>query len=502
VYSKLGQDFFAKNKLAEAIEGFEKALAIMPGSYAALKSLVDIYTQENRADKAIDLLKDQLASNPREIEILKLLGRAYLNAGMIDKAEKTFHRLWELDATCHYYFMAICRHCLKQGEPARAIAIIDRNSNLLIAHKQESEAISMLKEIAQEQTNRIAALKSIANIHALKCEKEKLLATLNDIVETAVNLAMREEAISALNRLIELKPQDRSYKLRLADLSGAQPHSLTTDAYVINFEAPIIEDSDETVHQEFELTDLFAPNLALQQEEFVELEPLTGGLPTMLLPDDSIEISSRRFFDEFLNREWRRAAREDKSLSLIIIEIDYFKAYMECYGQPRVDASLRQIARSLNNELKRPTDLLSHYSSRKFAFILPGTHAEGAFMVAERMRARIESLNIAHEHSEISKRVTISLGAAAITPPRKSAPKTLIDAAKQALTRAQRNGGNRTIIASIFGNSVSFTLDDDQSKSKNTSDANYDEDTDEMNMPIEHHFQPVSSSIPSSFFKR
>jgi len=154
-------------------------------------------------------------------------------------------------------------------------------------------------------------------------------------------------------------------------------------------------------------------------------------------------IANRRHFDEVLEKEWQRMKRDAKPLSLIMCDIDFFKNYNDTYGHQQGDNSLKQVASRLKECLKRPGDLVARYGGEEFVVVLPNTDTEGAFGLAEKMRLAIESLEITHSKSQISKRLTISLGVAAITPTSKILPADLISAADQALYGAKKTGRNR-----------------------------------------------------------
>lgn len=154
-------------------------------------------------------------------------------------------------------------------------------------------------------------------------------------------------------------------------------------------------------------------------------------------------IANRRRFEEFLDLEWRRMLREAMPLSLILLDIDFFKAYNDTYGHLGGDDCLKQVAKALTGTLSRPRDLVARYGGEEFVVVLPGTHAKGAAFVAETLRTKVEALNIPHIHSPVNDRVTISLGVATVIPSRNSSPEMLIAAADQALYQAKQEGRNR-----------------------------------------------------------
>lgn len=158
-------------------------------------------------------------------------------------------------------------------------------------------------------------------------------------------------------------------------------------------------------------------------------------------------VANRRSFMKIYEDEWKRAERNKLCLSLIMIDVDFFKAYNDNYGHQAGDECLQKIAALLQNELSRPGDFLARYGGEEFVVILPGIPLEGTSAVAERLRKIIESDRISHAVSTISDYITISLGTATTTPSNKKKPSSLIAAADEALYKAKRNGRNRVEIS-------------------------------------------------------
>ncbi|MBD2742813.1 PleD family two-component system response regulator [Coleofasciculus sp. FACHB-1120] len=174
---------------------------------------------------------------------------------------------------------------------------------------------------------------------------------------------------------------------------------------------------------------LVEANLKLQR--LASLDSLTG-------------VANRRQFNESLNKEWQRMAREQFPLSLILGDIDYFKKYNDTYGHLAGDFCLQQVAQAISRAIRRPADILARYGGEEFAVILPNTKAEGALKVAEAVRHEVLNLKIAHAQSAVNKYVTLSLGVFTLVPQYNSDPSTLIAAADKALYEAKEQGRNRS----------------------------------------------------------
>jgi diguanylate cyclase (GGDEF)-like protein len=193
---------------------------------------------------------------------------------------------------------------------------------------------------------------------------------------------------------------------------------------------------------------LAALNRQLQQQK-QQLETVNRALQYLATYDSLTEVRNRRLFNEYLNTEWRRLAREEAPLSLIMCDIDYFKLYNDTYGHQAGDECLRQVAAVLQQSVKRSADLVARYGGEEFAVVLPNTDANGAACVAEIIRDRVRDLRIVHAKSAVSEYVTLSLGVACCIPAPMSQPETLIAIADEALYRAKKTGRDRVSVASI-----------------------------------------------------
>ncbi|TGE30978.1 diguanylate cyclase [Desulfosporosinus sp. Sb-LF] len=179
-----------------------------------------------------------------------------------------------------------------------------------------------------------------------------------------------------------------------------------------------------------------------------QLETVNKTLQLLSSIDGLTGVANRRHFDEELADELSRAKREKTPLSLLLLDIDFFKLYNDTYGHFQGDDCLRMVALTAQNAIKRPGDSLARYGGEEFSVILPNTNSAGAFAVAEQIRVAIENLQIPHVTSKCKNLVTVSLGVGSFKPGDDILPADLIKWADHALYQSKKTGRNRV---STFG---------------------------------------------------
>jgi diguanylate cyclase (GGDEF)-like protein len=163
-------------------------------------------------------------------------------------------------------------------------------------------------------------------------------------------------------------------------------------------------------------------------------DPLTGA-------------ANRRRFDELLNMEVSRGSRDATPVSLIMIDIDRFKAVNDFYGHQTGDSCLIQVVQALRKSVARCTDVIARYGGEEFAVILPNTGAEPATAIAEKMRRVVEELEIPNAASQFNQRLSISLGVGTLMPGSTYNADFLVGMADRALYEAKQNGRNQVVVA-------------------------------------------------------
>jgi diguanylate cyclase (GGDEF)-like protein len=175
-------------------------------------------------------------------------------------------------------------------------------------------------------------------------------------------------------------------------------------------------------------------------------------LRSMALIDGLTGVANRRKFNEDILADWRQCFREQKPLSLILVDVDYFKRYNDRYGHQAGDDCLKSVAQTLSETVRRPYDLVARYGGEEFACVLPNTGLSGAVEIAERMQERVRTLGIEHSASDVDRVVTVSLGVATLTPTRDLEFQALIEAADKQLYEA-KNAGRARVCSSAMSSS-------------------------------------------------
>lgn len=177
-------------------------------------------------------------------------------------------------------------------------------------------------------------------------------------------------------------------------------------------------------------------------KELLKLKEVNCELELLSTLDGLTGIPNRRHYDQSIEKYWKYAIREQQPLSLVMIDIDNFKAYNDTYGHLQGDDCLILVAKALASSVNRPNDFVARYGGEEFIAVLPNSDRKGAFHVAERMRKCIEKLAMEHHSSHVADCVTISLGVAEIIPQTSDTIADFINNADNALYLAKQLGRN------------------------------------------------------------
>ncbi len=176
-------------------------------------------------------------------------------------------------------------------------------------------------------------------------------------------------------------------------------------------------------------------------------------LRSMAMLDGLTGVANRRKLEARLEAAWSQACRDNGPLSLIMIDVDYFKKYNDHYGHQSGDQCLRRLAMALAATLNRPYDLLARYGGEEFACLLPDTDLAGAERVAQKMLAAVAELRIEHLASEVGPQVSLSLGVATVRASARLTPQELLRCADEQLYLAKA-GGRARVCARFYEEDV------------------------------------------------
>ena len=179
-----------------------------------------------------------------------------------------------------------------------------------------------------------------------------------------------------------------------------------------------------------------------QSELYRQLEQANQELEQLATQDGLTQIANRRTFNRVLDQEWERMERDQQPLSLLLIDVDYFKRYNDHYGHQAGDHCLCQVAQMLKQTAQRPADLVARYGGEEFAMLLPQTAAKGAIQMAEAIKKALQTLAIEHHYSPVGPQVTVSIGLSTIIPANNTSIDQWVYQTDQALYAAKAQGRN------------------------------------------------------------
>ena len=183
----------------------------------------------------------------------------------------------------------------------------------------------------------------------------------------------------------------------------------------------------------------------LLEFEAQQLEALGERLLHLSTTDELTQLSNRRYFQERFEEEWRRAIREKRPLSLILLDVDDFKAFNDNYGHQPGDDCLMQVGHLLRQKAQRSGEVAARYGGEEFVLLFPGSSPDKAAALAETIREGIVGLNITHTFSRTQDVVTVSAGVAGCIPTQDMDPSDLLSQADQSLYKAKNRGRNQVV---------------------------------------------------------
>ena len=276
---------------------------------------------------------------------------------------------------------------------------------------------------------------------------------LGSILENEYDIRVATSGEQALDLVFRKKhPDIILLDIELPGISGFQvaerlKADQSTQQIPIIFVSSHSEEEDEKKGLELGAVDFISKPfrraiVRVRLKNHLELKQQRDRLAHLSRHDGLTGIPNRQFFDENLNSEWRRACRSGSPLTLILVDIDFFKQFNDYYGHVAGDRCLCRVAQSLDDLNQRASDLTGRYGGEEFAMLLPGVELEDGRFMAEKARQTILALSIPHAYSAAAECVTASFGVARSIPMPGQSPVSLIEAADHQLYLAKKAGRN------------------------------------------------------------
>lgn len=256
--------------------------------------------------------------------------------------------------------------------------------------------------------------------------------------------------VSAADWIERMHPDDREIvpNYCIAQSKAGHDHEADYRALTKSGNYVWIRDVVHVVRDEQgEVTSLigFMFDISERKKSEEEILRLQKELEHLSFKDGLTDLPNRRMFDSVVELEWLNAKRHRHPLSLILLDIDFFKQYNDCYGHLQGDTCLKQVAQILGQAVTRARDLIARFGGEEFVIVLPETDAVAARTIAERCQYLMQQANIPHQKSEVSDRLTISLGVNTIIPSQKDDLFTFIEKTDQQLYQAKQSGRNTIV---------------------------------------------------------
>lgn len=279
------------------------------------------------------------------------------------------------------------------------------------------------------------------------------LNLLNELLKSEYDVSVATTGEQALKGVAACKPDIILLDIMMPDINGYEVCRILKED-VATQDIPIIFITaknyaiEETLGFELGAVDFISKPfnnsvVKARLRTHMRLKKKTDLLERLVALDGLTEIPNRRAFDETREREWARCYRLKSPISMLMLDVDLFKQYNDSYGHSAGDDCLIKVAKALSSCVRRPGDFVARYGGEEFAAILADTDYEGAMRMGEVFRETIESLDIAHDKSNIAKHITASVGVATVLPHGDATPDMLADAADKMLYMAKEAGRNR-----------------------------------------------------------
>ena len=286
--------------------------------------------------------------------------------------------------------------------------------------------------VDDDALNRIILEKTLSDEHEvyLVTSGEEALAFVKHTQVDLIILDIMMPGMNGYDVLVELKESSLSHAIPIIFISANSSHEDEAKGLELGAMDYIVKPFCASIVKVRVRNQL----LIKQKNDLLEMLASIDGLT---------EIPNRRYLDENLEREWRRSKRNNSSMCVMLIDIDHFKRYNDCYGHRAGDECLKTVAQTLAAQCERGSDFVARYGGEEFVAVLPETNKQGAIAFANKLRKAINDLNIEHNASLNASHITISIGIASSESSQAYTEKALLEEADSGLYNAKKLGRNQ-----------------------------------------------------------
>lgn len=253
-------------------------------------------------------------------------------------------------------------------------------------------------------------------------------AGLSPSFAAALKNALHHKLPVVMSNVLHRSPLPLYAKIPASSGADRMPHAITMTPLLVGASGPCC------------LVQIADSSRALSREKVLQKQ--SDRLNREVMTDSLTQAYSRGFFDQIYPQEFDRARRQGTQLSLIMVDVDYFKNYNDEYGHPAGDKVLIAVVQALKSKLLRSTDKLARYGGEEFIVILPDCSKEHALVIAEQLRSAVLALKLPHCKSEMAEQITVSLGVSTLASGQVCSAEELLSASDLALYAAKNQGRN------------------------------------------------------------
>ena len=267
--------------------------------------------------------------------------------------------------------------------------------------------------------------------------------------------AMHYISMTAVHFIADSMPYSQRHAVQISSLGEIGVIIAASSVLVIALLSAAV---DKTMYHRLRQAhaELAESRAALLESE-CQLRELNVALSELSVRDGLTSLHNRRHFDERFEVEWSRAIRNEQPLTFLMLDVDHFKRLNDTHGHPYGDMCLRAIARILEQQPRRASDLIARIGGEEFGILLPATPLEGGVHVAETIRASVEAMMLDHTASR-PVTITISIGVSSFTPSPGDSSAAFLESADKAMYDAKRSGRNRVCVAPPLSHTLSVAL--------------------------------------------